>query len=44
MSIACVILTKEERERVLWWLHHPVPPGPMKDLDEKIIRRLQRIS
>ena len=33
-------LTHAERERVLWWLHRPVPPGPMKDLDEAIIRKL----
>jgi hypothetical protein len=37
-------LTDRERERVLWWLHRPVPPGPMKELDEAIIRKLQRES
>jgi hypothetical protein len=35
-----VHLTDEERERVLWWLHKPVPPGPAKELDERIIRKL----
>jgi hypothetical protein len=32
-------LSDTERERVLWWLHKPVPPGPMKELDEQIIRK-----
>lgn len=35
-----VHFTDEERERVLWWLRRPVHPGPMKDLDEQIIRKL----
>lgn len=35
-----VHLTDAERERMLWWLHQPVPPGPMKDLDVAIIRKL----
>jgi hypothetical protein len=35
-----VCLTDAERERMLWWLHKPVPPGPMKALDEAIIRKL----
>lgn len=35
-----VRLTDAERERVLWWLHRPVPPGPMKALDEAIIHKL----
>lgn len=35
-----VCLTDAERERVLWWLHQPVPPGPMKELDEAIIRKI----
>lgn len=35
-----VRLTDAERERMLWWLHKPVPPGPMKELDEAIIRKL----
>lgn len=33
-------LTDAERERVLWWLHRPVAPGPAKVLDETIIRKL----
>jgi hypothetical protein len=35
-----VHFTDEERERVLWWLRRPVHPGPMKDLDERILRKL----
>jgi hypothetical protein len=35
-----VRFTDAERERVLWWLRRPVHPGPMKDLDERIIRKL----
>lgn len=35
-----VHLTKEEQERLLWWLHKPVPPGPAKELDERLIRKL----
>jgi hypothetical protein len=35
-----VSLTDEEWERVLWWLHKPVPPGPAKALDETIIRKI----
>jgi hypothetical protein len=35
-----VHFTNEERERVLWWLRKPVPPGPMKVLDEAIIRKI----
>ena len=34
-------LTAAERDRVLWWLHQPVPPGPMKELDVAIIRKIQ---
>lgn len=34
-------LTDDELERVLWWLHHPVPPGPEKDLDVRIIFKLE---
>jgi hypothetical protein len=34
-----VDLTDAERKRVLWWLHRPVPPGPMKELDVAIIRK-----
>jgi uncharacterized protein (DUF1778 family) len=30
-------LTDEQWERVLWWLHKPVLPGPAKALDETII-------
>jgi hypothetical protein len=37
-----VDLTDAERERVLWWLYRPVPPGPMKELDEAIIRKFTR--
>jgi hypothetical protein len=37
-----VYLTDAERDRVLWWLRRPVPPGPLKDLDERIIRKLAR--
>lgn len=33
-------LTDEQWERVLWWLHKPVPPGPGKALDETIIRAI----
>lgn len=36
-----VKLTEAERERMLWWLHQPVVPGPMKVLDETIIRKLR---
>jgi hypothetical protein len=32
-----VSLTDEQWERVLWWLHKPVLPGPAKALDETII-------
>lgn len=35
-----VSLTREQWERVLWWLHQPVPPGPAKALDEAIIREI----
>lgn len=35
-----VCLTDAERERLLWWLHRPVPPGPMKDLDVALIAKL----
>src|SRR3954470_12199613 len=35
-----VHLTPEQWERVLWWLHKPVPPGPGKAMDEKIIRAI----
>lgn len=35
-----VWLTKEERDRLLFWLHRPVPPGPAKVLDEQLIRKL----
>lgn len=35
-----VTLTNAEWERVLWWLHKPVPPGPAKTLDETIIRKI----
>lgn len=35
-----VRLTDAEWERVLWWLHSPVPPGPAKELDEAIIRKI----
>jgi hypothetical protein len=34
-------LTDEERERVLWWLRRPVHPGPLKALDEQIIRKIK---
>lgn len=33
--------TAAERERLLWWLHRPVPPGELKTLDEAIIRKLR---
>lgn len=33
-------LTEDEVQRILWWLHHPVPPGPEKDLDNQLIRKL----
>lgn len=39
-SYRCVLLTHEERERLLFWLHKPVPPGPAKDLDVRLIRKL----
>lgn len=41
-----VSLSDAEWERVLWWLHRPVPPGPMKALDEAIIRAItsQRVQ
>jgi hypothetical protein len=29
---------------MLWWLHRPVPPGPMKELDEAIIRKLTKVE
>jgi hypothetical protein len=35
-----VALTKEEQDRLLFWLHKPVPPGPEKELDERLIRKL----
>lgn len=35
-----VCLTDSEWERVLYWLHKPVPPGPMKMMDEAIIRKI----
>jgi hypothetical protein len=35
-----VCLTDAEWERVLCWLHKPVPPGPAKALDESIIRKI----
>jgi hypothetical protein len=35
-------LTDAEWDRVLWWLLHPVPPGPMKELDERIISKIDR--
>jgi hypothetical protein len=35
-----VRFTDAERDRVLWWLRRPVHPGPMKDLDEAILRKL----
>jgi hypothetical protein len=34
-------LTDIERERLLWWLYQPVPPGPAKELDVQIIRKLE---
>jgi hypothetical protein len=39
-----VRFTDAERDRVLWWLRRPVHPGPMKDLDEAILRKLTSIS
>jgi hypothetical protein len=36
-----VHFTDAERERVLWWLRRPVHPGPMKALDEQILRKLE---
>jgi len=33
-------LTEAEIQRILWWLHRPVPPGPEKDLDYELIRKL----
>jgi hypothetical protein len=39
-----VCLTPAERDRVLWWLYRPVPPGQMKALDEAIIRKIERAS
>lgn len=35
-----VSLTDAEWERVLWWLHRPVPPGPEHALDGQIIRKI----
>jgi hypothetical protein len=35
-----VTFTPEERERLLWWLRRPVHPGPAKELDERILRKL----
>lgn len=35
-----VCLTGAEWERVLWLLQKPVAPGPMKALDEEIIRKI----
>lgn len=35
-----VSLTDEQWNRVLGWLHMPVPPGPAKALDESIIRAI----
>jgi len=35
-----VSLSDEQWERVLWWLHKPVPPGPAKDMDAAIIRAI----
>ena len=39
---ASVRLTPAERDRILWWLHKPVPPGRAKDLDVTIIRKIER--
>jgi uncharacterized protein (DUF1778 family) len=39
-SSGAVFLTDEQWERVLSWLHVPVPPGPAKVLDESIIRAI----
>jgi len=38
--VKTVDLTHEERKRLLFWLHWPVPPGPEKELDERLIRKL----
>jgi hypothetical protein len=35
-----VHFTDAERERLLWWLRRPVHPGPMKELDVQIMRKL----
>lgn len=35
-----VVLTPVECERLLYWLHRPVPPGPDRDLDVRLIKKL----
>jgi hypothetical protein len=35
-----VVLADEEVARLLFWLHTPVPPGPMRDLDIRLIWKL----
>lgn len=35
-----VSLTDDEWDRVVWWLSRPVPPSPMKALDEAILHKI----
>lgn len=35
-----VSLSDDEWDRVVWWLSRPVPPSPMKALDETILRKI----
>ena len=35
-------LTDDEWDRIVWWLSKPVPPSPMKALDETILRKIDR--
>jgi hypothetical protein len=41
-GVKVVILSEAERERLLWWLYRPVPPSPEKDMDVRLIRKLER--
>jgi len=38
--VKLVFLTKQEQQRLLQLLHIPVPPGPLRDLDNRLIRKL----
>lgn len=37
-----VTLTESEKNRILWWLHKPVPPGPGKEMDQRLIQKLSQ--